>query len=204
MATKKRTKSQALTIVVPATREEAADRVRQLGDLNRQHALRKAELDGKVAALAAEYAPILSALADKIGAEHQAIQIWAEAHRAALTQGGKVKTVQLITGEIGWRQRPPSVTVRQADVVIKTLKDLSLSDYVRTEEEVNKAAILDLMAAAAAITDEQMKAGVPGAEQACQRKQHAELIGAIKGITINRGVEDFNVAPFETEAATPV
>lgn len=195
-----KTKATAVAVQVPTDRDDCASAIRRLGDLMREHQLAKAKLDGEIAALTEAAAPTLNDLQSRIGALHQGIQTYCEGNRSALTNGLKTKTVNLITGEVVWRQRPPSVTVRQADVVIKTLKDLRLRDYVRTEEEVNKQAILDLMAAAAAITDDQLVATAPGSALAAQRKHQAELISGIKGITINRGVEDFNVVPFEIQA----
>ncbi|MDR1660890.1 MAG: host-nuclease inhibitor Gam family protein [Azoarcus sp.] len=44
------------------------------------------------------------------------IQLWCEAHRAELTTTGG-KTTNLVTGEVSWRQRPPSVSVRQQEKV---------------------------------------------------------------------------------------
>ena len=72
-----------------------------------------------------------------------------------------------------WRQRPPSVAVRGADAVIAALKKLGLSRFVRTKEEVNKEAILN----------------------------DAEAVRGVGGISINSGVEDFVITPFEAEVA---
>lgn len=192
MATKKaRTKTAALTVTVPTSRDDASEHIRRLGDLHRQHLLRKAELDTKIAALQAEYAPVLDGLAQQIGATHQGIQIWAEAHREELTQGGQVKTVKLVTGEVSWRQRPPSIAIKGAEAVISTLKTLGLaSAFVRTKEEVNKEALLDHFAVAQA-----------DADTSTPPSTTTELIAGISGITYVKGVEDFSVTPFETEAA---
>ncbi|HCE8369060.1 TPA: host-nuclease inhibitor Gam family protein, partial [Pseudomonas aeruginosa] len=40
------------------------------------------------------------------------VQSWCEANRAELTDNNKVKYANLTTGEVQWRIRPPSVTVR--------------------------------------------------------------------------------------------
>ena len=44
------------------------------------------------------------------------IQTYCEAHRDELTSGGKTKTANLVTGEVSWRQRPPSVSIRSATI----------------------------------------------------------------------------------------
>ena len=101
----------------------------------------------------------------------EGIQTFAEANRAALTDGNKVKFANLVTGEVAWRQRPPSVGIRGADTVIETLKRLGLGRFVRTKEEINKDAILN----------------------------EPKAVSGVAGITLNTGIEDFIVTPFEQE-----
>ena len=95
-----------------------------------------------------------------------------EANRAELTNGGKVKTANLVTGDVSWRLRPPSVSIRGADTVIETLKRLALGRFVRAKEEVNKEAILN----------------------------EPDAVKGVAGISIVTGVEDFVITPFEQEA----
>ena len=199
MATKK-TKSAAVAVQVPLDRDDCARFITVLGGLMRQQALQKSLLDGKVAELADQFAPVLNGLGDEIKRVHAGIQTWCEGNRAALTDGYKTKTVKMLTGDVVWRQRPPSVTVRDVEALIKTLKTLGLGAYVHTAESVNKEAILALDSVAAKITDEQCEDGMPGAAEACRTRLHRELIDGLKGITIVKGVEDFSVVPAELEA----
>lgn len=97
------------------------------------------------------------------------MQNWCEANRSDLTNGGKVKTANLVTGDVQWRVRPPSVTVRGVDSVMETLRRLGLSRFIRIKEEINKEAILN----------------EPGA------------VAGVAGITVKSGVEDFSIIPFE-------
>lgn len=205
MATRK-TKAPAVAVPVPDSAESAAGFIKRLGDLNRQHALRKAELDGKVAALAEEYASVLLGLQQQAKALEQGIQVWCEANRANLTNGNKVKTARLVTGEVAWRQRPPSVTVRGEEDVLAALRQLKLADYIRTTEGVNKEAILALDSAVGLITvDDLANTANPEAAKRCaQQKLHWELLKTVKGLSISKGVEDFSITPFETEEATAV
>ncbi len=55
------------------------------------------------------------------------VQSWCEANRAELTDNNKVKYANLTTGEVQWRIRPPSVTVRGADAVLELLRSRGLS-----------------------------------------------------------------------------
>ena len=56
-------------------------------------------------------APRLKELQDRIGMLQAGVQTWCEANREQIC--GKGKTANLITGEVSWRQRPPSVRVRR-------------------------------------------------------------------------------------------
>jgi phage host-nuclease inhibitor protein Gam len=195
--TPRKTKTPAVAVPVPANVEECASYIRRLGDIERQHATRKAELDTKVAALVDEYAAVLLDLANRRTQLHQGIQVFCEAHRQQLTQGGKTKTVRLVTGEVAWRNRPPSVTVRNAAEVLDTLRRIGLANFIRKVEEIDKEAILRFDATIEALTPELL-------EHEANRKAVAahELLKLVKGLSIAKGVEDFSVAPFETEDAS--
>ncbi|WP_035603566.1 host-nuclease inhibitor Gam family protein, partial [Edwardsiella tarda] len=100
------------------------------------------------------------------------VQGWCEANRDELTCNGKVKTANLVTGDIQWRIRPPSVSVRGPDSVMETLLRLGLSRFIRTKQEINKEAILNEPLA----------------------------VAGVAGITVKTGVEDFSIIPFEQTA----
>ena len=104
----------------------------------------------------------------------QGVQAWCEAHRIELCgeNDRNGKTANLVTGEVSWRQRPPSVTVRGVEAVIETLKRMKLARFVRTKEELNKEAVLN----------------------------EPKAVAGIAGLTVNTGVEDFVIVPFEAEA----
>ncbi|MEZ1717869.1 host-nuclease inhibitor Gam family protein, partial [Pseudomonas aeruginosa] len=59
------------------------------------------------------------------------VQSWCEANRAELTDNNKVKYANLTTGEVQWRIRPPSVTVRGADAVLELLRSKGLIRFIR-------------------------------------------------------------------------
>ena len=99
------------------------------------------------------------------------IQTWCEAHRDELTGNGKVKFANLTTGEVQWRNRPPSVSIRGADNVIELLRRLGLERFIRVKEEINKDAILN----------------------------EKEAVKNIPGISIKSDIEDFSIIPFEQD-----
>lgn len=174
MATKKtRMKSTAVAVAVPQSRSMCADHVRQLGDLQREHTRAAAELNDQIAALTAAAEPVLADLAQRIAALQAGIQTWCEANRVTLCgEGDKLgKTANLVTGEVSWRVRPPSVSVKGVEAVIDALRRNDLYHLIRLKEEVNKEAILNEPAA----------------------------VARIPGITIVCGVEDFIITPFEAQ-----
>jgi phage host-nuclease inhibitor protein Gam len=174
MATSKptRLKAKAISHPVPNSKSEAAADVRLIGDLAREHTRLATEMNDRLAAVTAEYHDRLEHLRNHITTLQTGVQTWCEANREALTNGGKVKTANLITGEVSWRQRPPSCRITGADAVIDTLDRLGLSRFVRVKKEVNKEAILNEPAA----------------------------VAGVAGISISSGVEDFVIVPFEVEA----
>jgi phage host-nuclease inhibitor protein Gam len=173
MATK--VKAPARAAAVPQSKEECAAYIASLGDAQREFERQRAAMNDGIAAITVQYQPTLEAFTDQIKRLQAGIQDWCETNRVALLGEGPRagKTANLVTGEVAWRQRPPSVRVRNEPEVIDTLERMGLGErYVRNKPEVNKEAIL--------------------AEPAPVR--------GIAGLTIVSGVEDFIVTPFEVKA----
>lgn len=159
------------TAYAPQTREDCIADIKKLGDVQRDLVREQADMNDAIAAITKRHSERLETLAARVAILQKGIQTWSEAHREELTGGGKVKTANLITGEVQWRQRPPSVSVRGAESVIETLRKLALGRFVRTRDEVNKEAILN----------------------------EPDAVRGIAGITIVTGVEDFIITPFEQD-----
>lgn len=170
---KNRLKAKA-QLYVPQSRDEAAADIRKIGDMQRNLLRETTAMNDSIAEIAARHQPVLDDLIYQIKALQEAVQGYCEANRADLTNDYKVKTANLVTGEVQWRQRPPSVSVRGVESVIETLTRLGLSQFVRTKEEINKEAILN----------------------------EPEKVRGVAGITVVTGVEDFVITPFEQEVAT--
>ena len=170
MATAK-LKSKASAYAPQTTNDCAAD-IKKLGDLQRDYVRVKADMDDQIAAITKQFQPKLEALSERIETLQKGIQTYCEAHRVELTDGGKTKTANLVTGDVSWRQRPPSVSIRGADAVLETLERMGLQRFIRTKQEPNKEAMLN----------------------------EPDAVRGIAGIVIVTGVEDFVIAPFESQA----
>ncbi|MDY5420550.1 host-nuclease inhibitor Gam family protein [Actinobacillus porcinus] len=153
------------------SRDDVEVAIKQIGDLQRQLEQTAINQNNELASITEKYAPILTALKEQLEPIQTAVQAWCESRRDELTQNGKTKTGSFNTGEVQWRQRPPSVAIRGADSVIEALKTHGLIRFIRTKEEINKEAMLN----------------------------EPELAATIAGVTIKTGVEDFVITPFEQE-----
>ncbi len=172
MAIAKKLKSKAQS-AVPQTRDDVAADISRIGELMRKRTRGEADMNDKIAAITKDYQPEFDVLSEEIDQLQQGIQSYCEAHRDELTNSGKTKTAGFITGEVQWRQNPPSVRVTKADQVIEFLKRIGLGRFVRVKEEVNKDLILD----------------------------EPDAVSGVSGISIVTGVEQFVITPFEQDVA---
>lgn len=166
-----RTKTLGANLPVPQSREEAATTLRAVGDLNRELTRLETSMNDDLArtkeAYEATAEPHRRAREEKV----EGLRIWAEANRQSLTGGDKSKTVDLGTGMLKWRLRPPSVRLSKIEDVIARLKTLGLARFLRTKEEVDKEAM----------------------------QREPEVARTIAGVSIGSAGEDFIVEPFEAE-----
>ncbi len=164
--TKSRLKANAQD--VPQTREQVQNWIKQLGDTQRELGRTETLMNDEVAKITDDYTPQINRLKDRAKELLKGIQFWCEANRAELTDG-KSKTVNLVTGKISWRARPPSVRLTKIDSVLESLRTLGLQRFIRSKEEVNKDAML----------------------------AEPEIAQTVAGVSIKTGIEDFVVEPFE-------
>lgn len=165
-------KTKGANLPVPQSREDAAEALRRIGELNRDVARIELDLSDEVAALKQNAEDKAEPMRQQSAALTEGLKVWAEANREALT-GGKTKTADLGTGKISWRFRPASVRISRADAVIETLKKLGLGRFIRTKEEPNREAML----------------------------ADPDTARAVAGVSIGSEGEDFIVEPFEAELA---
>jgi len=168
MAVKARIKRPASNYPVPESMDEAADMVAKIGDLTR--AIERINIDMKeeMARVKAKYEEMAAPHIEERDAPTEGVRIWAEANRKQLTRGGKVKFVRLTTGEIKWRLRPPSVTIRGKEQVLQRLEQAGLEQFIRVKKDINREAI----------------------------REHPEGVAGIPGIKVGSAGEDFVVEPF--------
>ena len=152
--------------------EQVQSAIKEIGDLSREHTRLTTEMNDKIGATSEQYAPQLKGLEKEIEPLQKAVQEYCEANRDELTEFGKTKTANFVTGEVQWRQRPPSVAIRGAESVLESLMRLGLDRFIRTKNEINKEALLN----------------------------EPEVAKGIAGITVKTGVEDFVIKPFEQVA----
>lgn len=168
-----KTRLKAQTLATPQSREETQNWIKDLGDVQREHTRAVAAMNDEIAVITERHKDGINALAERAKELQTGIQTWCEANRAELTAKGK--TVNLITGVVSWRLRPPSIRIRSQESVLEALRTLGLTRFVRVKEEVNKDAML----------------------------AEADIAATVAGVTVVKGVEDFVITPHEVEGVQP-
>ncbi len=157
-------------VAVPQTRDQVVAAIGTIGRLQRECARIEADMNDQVAAIKTAHEERAKPLADQIKALTAGVQTWCEAHRADLTDGGKVKTANLSSGEVRWRMTPPSVSLKGVAELLKRLRDKGLDRFIRTKDEISKEAIL----------------------------AEPDAVKGVRGITIAQA-EEFVIVPFAAE-----
>lgn len=163
----------AATLEVPQSREETQSWIKALGDVQREHTRAVAAMNDEIATITERHKAAINALAGRAKELQTGIQSWCEANRTELTAKGK--TANLITGEVSWRLRPPSIRIRSQEAALEALRTLGLTRFVRVKEEVNKDAML----------------------------AEPDIAATVAGVTVVKGVEDFVITPHEVEGVQP-
>lgn len=168
----KKAKTIGVNLPVPQTTEEATSAIADIGALNREIGRINADANDRIQVITTEAAARVLPLQEQVTALTEGLKVWAEAHRAVLTQGGKTKTANLVTGTLSWRLMPPKVSVRKVEDVVAAIKRLGFGkSFLRIKEEVDKEAML----------------------------KAADKARTIPGITIGSAGEEFIVEPFEVD-----
>ncbi|MGX2948562.1 host-nuclease inhibitor Gam family protein [Frederiksenia canicola] len=165
-----RVKSEVQEIALQ-TADDVAFAIKRIGDLERelvrlttQQADEKAQIDERFTAQ-------INTLKQQVKPLQQAVQAFCESRRDELTDGGKRKTAYFNTGEVQWRQKPPSVGTKGIENILENLRNLGLFRFIRTKDELNKDALL----------------------------AEPDVARSIAGITIREGVEEFVIKPNDDE-----
>ena len=135
-------KRAAETATPPVNRDEAETYLARIGEIQRLTQLNKTALAEAVARVTAD----IEAESAKLGEEHdrlfRGLQLWAEANRHALTDGGKTKTVRLGNGTIAWRLAPPAVRIKAPEMALAFLLENDREEFLRRKVEINREAML--------------------------------------------------------------
>ncbi len=165
---KPRVKAAASGFAVPQSRQQVIEAIAEIGRRQRERSRIEADMNDQIAKVKERYEIEASPHASAIEALRDGVQVWCEAHRDELTQGGKVKTAAFASGEVRWRTTPPKVKIIGTEAVMDALRRLGLADFLREKVEISKEAIL----------------------------ADPEAVAHVSGIKIEQ-IEEFVVEPFE-------
>lgn len=161
------------TVQACQSKADAMRDIKAIGDLQRELGRIEADINDQIADLTKKAAPRIEQLRERLVELQAGVQTWCEANRVEIC--GKGKSANLVTGEVSWRQRPPSVSLPRAkdkvEALIQLLRAKGLTGFVRSKDEINKDAIL----------------------------ADKDKVKDIKGIRVVTGVEDFVITPFEVD-----
>lgn len=166
--TRGRVKSPASASFVPQTREAVVSAIGEIGRRQRERARIEADMNDAIAKIRERFELDAEPHSQAIGALREGVQIWCEANRDSLTQGGKTKTAAFASGEVRWRVTPPKVIIKGVEAVMDALRRAGLANFLREKVEISKEAIL----------------------------ADPDGVAAIPGIRIEQ-IEEFVVEPFE-------
>lgn len=170
MAKSKSRLKAAANSYTPQSREQVSVDIKKIGDIQRELTRIEADANDQIAVIMNQNTPKIEALRAELDVLQKGVQTWCEANRSSITKGSS-KTANLITGEVAWRTKPDSVSIKGVELVLEALKKLKLDRFIRRKEEVNKDAIL----------------------------ADKKAVENIKGISIVSGKEVFSITPFEQE-----
>lgn len=137
-----KSRAAAETVVAARNPTEAAAMVAKIGEHMRERILIQAALSEEVELARRKAEELLKPHTEQIAQMTRSVQLWAEANRAALTQDGRKKTIELTTGKLSWRAKPPSVRIRDVTAALQALVEAGLDRFIRTKHEPNREAML--------------------------------------------------------------
>ena len=164
-------------IAIPKSLDEAAQFLARIGKEQRVVDMIQSNLNAAVDKLKTKAIASTKPHQKKISQLVEGLFAFAETNRDELTNDGKCKTVEVPTGTFGWRMTPSAVSLRGVKSILKSLKALKLTRFIRIKKEVNKEAML----------------------------KEPNVAKTVKGVSINQH-EDFVAKPseLEVEIATKV
>jgi phage host-nuclease inhibitor protein Gam len=187
-----RIKQASVKYPVPQTHDQVVEAIAEMGRRQRERQRIQADMNDELARIKERHEEEARPHGEAIQAILDGVQTYCEAHRDELTGGGKIKSANLSSGEVGWRTSNPKVTVKSIEKALKDLKERFLIRFIRPKEEVNKEEILSARALAAAAGPDEKNEEILAAVEAMARLKE------IRSIKIEQD-ETFWIKPFETD-----
>lgn len=172
------------------TNDDLVTALARLTELQAQLDATRAEADAQIAVIQQGVDIVAATIEDEAKKLAGDIQRYAEVHRDALTENGKVKTARFATGEIGWRNDPPSVSVprdQAAQVAIIDALEALDPSLVRKLRVIDKEAILGVRSRFDAVPASSL--------ESIELGEKLGAIEAIPGLKIKTDVEKFFIKP---------
>ena len=107
----KKLKTQAAAMAAQS-KDDVVAHIKEIGDLSRERDRLAATMNDGIAVLQEEYANAAAPINERIEALQNGVQLWCEANRQAITDGGKVKFADFVTGTVKWRIKGASQAIR--------------------------------------------------------------------------------------------
>lgn len=176
MAKTSKTRLKTSAQTAAQSKDEVIAFIREIGDIAREVKRLETTMNDGIAALQEQYAEQSAPHNQRMSELSTAVQLWCEANRAELTDNGRVKFADLVTGQIKWRNDPPKVSVTGVQAVLALLKaNPELQRFIRSKDEINKEAILN------------------------EREKFDK--GQVAGVKIVDGIEQFVIEPHDQTLA---
>ena len=109
---KTRIKQDAVNYRAPQDRDECDGHINRIGILDGEIKSLQAEMNAEIAKVTETFIGKFSPKQDEMKLLQQGVKLFCEANRMDLTQKGRVKTVNFLSGVVQWRQRPPRQPAR--------------------------------------------------------------------------------------------
>ena len=139
---KAKSKIPASTFRVPQNREEASEFIAKIGDDERLILRITADLDQNVALLTLEAESQKGVIELRIAEHKVGLRTWCDANREVLTDGYKVKSANLGTGEVLWRSGPEKVKIKDVAAALETIKGSKrYKGFLRVKYEIDREAM---------------------------------------------------------------
>lgn len=127
---------------MPKSIKEVVQLLGRLGLLLRRVERHELTLNDRIQRLKETHSERIGPISEEIDEIVSRIQFYADTNRSELTEDDKFKSVKFGDYVVRWRLTPKSVTIRGADKVLQSFRDMGLERFIRNKPEINKTALL--------------------------------------------------------------